>query len=575
MSFSGSTRSSVLESRAVGSLPIINHVLEALEVDALFTKYAPGDTRSKVAPAVGLGVILRNLLVAREPLYGMQEWSRRCEAGMLGLEEGAINALNDDRLGRCLDKLFEADRAGLMTELMMGAVRGFGISMEELHNDSTTVTFEGDYAGAKGQKEKGHRTARITYGHNKDHRPDLKQLLYNLTTSADGSVPVWCSIKDGNTTDDQTHIENWNTLCRLSGSPGFLYVADSKLCTRSNMDHIHRRGGRFVTILPRSRGEVDWFRTWKEKNEPQWTELLRQPNSRAKDGPDEVYSAIESPLPSGEGFRIVWVHSSQKQERDMLTRQRRVSRATDLLAALAAKLQGPRTRLRSPEAIKQAVDRILGTTQTAGLINAAVETRDEETFKQAGPGRPTKDTAYVCVPRVTRVLHWSINADAVEADAKMDGIFPLITNDRKLSAGQVLAAYKHQPALERRHEQLKTVLEVMPVFLKNSTRVEALLFLYFMAVLVHALLERQLRARMREEGIAQLPVYPEDRGSRRPTTDQVFRIFEDLRIHFLKTPSGTCREVFTDELTARQREFLRLLNIPAPTYFSRHASAKT
>lgn len=53
---------------------------------------------------------------------------------------------------------------------------------------------------------------RITFGHNKDHRPDLKQLLRVLTTSADGTVPVWRSVDHGNTTDDRTHVDTWNFL---------------------------------------------------------------------------------------------------------------------------------------------------------------------------------------------------------------------------------------------------------------------------------------------------------------------------------------------------------------------------
>jgi transposase len=557
-----------LVSKVVGALPIVNHVLQALELDALLEEFVPADARSKLAPALGLGILLRNLLISREPLYSLAEWSARCEEELLGLPRGGVWALNDDRLGRCLDKLFMADRAALMTAVVVRAVRTFGLSLDELHNDSTTVTFEGDYAQAQGQVKSGRTTARITHGHNKDHRPDLKQLLFNLTTSADGTIPVWCSVEHGNTPDDKTHIGTWTTLCQLVGRSDFLYVADSKLCTRDNMQHLDSRNGRFVTVLPRTRGEVEWFQGWKKKYPPQWVELLRQPNSRSKDGPDEVYHGVESPIPSMEGFRIVWIHSSQKQERDVLSRQRRVTRATDELAALAAKLSGPKTRKRDAESVKRAAQAIVSATQTEHLITFAVETREEDTFKQSRPGRPSQDTAYVRVPKVKLVLHFSTHVEAMRVDAEMDGIFPLITNDTKLTAAQVLAAYKHQPALERRHEQLKTVLEVMPVLLKNSTRVEALLFLYFLALLVHAVIERQLRQRMKEEDLAELPLYPEGRGTKRPTADRVFRVFDEVRCHRLLTGSNTVGQTFTDELSERQKLLLRLLGIPPSSYFS-------
>ncbi|MGH8523385.1 MAG: hypothetical protein ACREXY_03985 [Gammaproteobacteria bacterium] len=64
--------------------------------------------------------------------------------------------------------------------------------------------------------------------------------------------------------DSQTHIETWNALCAVAGRADFLYVADSKLCSRENLDYIHRGGGRFVTVMPRSRLEDAEFRKWPD-----------------------------------------------------------------------------------------------------------------------------------------------------------------------------------------------------------------------------------------------------------------------------------------------------------------------
>jgi hypothetical protein len=89
----------------------------------------------------------------------------------------------------------------------------------------------------------------------------------------------------------------------------------------------------------------------------------------------------------------------------------------------------------------------------------------------------------------------------------------------------VLEAHKEQPKIEKRFEQTKTVHEIAPVFLKNEDRVEAFFFLYFIALLVQALIERELRNAMAERGIEELPLYPEERKCRRPTTEQVFRLF--------------------------------------------------
>jgi hypothetical protein len=248
--------------------------------------------------------LLRNILVARQPLCGLSEWAHRFDQPLLGLPPGDLDILNDDRVGRCLDYLFVANRAALMTAIVVHAVRTFEVQLRELHNDSTTVTFTGQYAGARGAARRRRSTHRITFGHNKDHRPDLKQLLWVLTTSADGAVPVWCSVDHGNTTDDQTHIGTWNVLRRLLDKSDFLYVADSKLCTKQNMEHIAREQGR---LLPQTRREDSWFRDWLQTHDGQWVELLRKRHARRRDGPDEVYRGFESPLRSVEGYRIIWI----------------------------------------------------------------------------------------------------------------------------------------------------------------------------------------------------------------------------------------------------------------------------
>jgi transposase len=83
----------------------------------------------------------------------------------------------------------------------------------------------------------------ITWGYNKDHRPDLKQLLYILTVSRDGAIPLYFQVASGNVVDDKTHIATWDLLCRLVGRPNFLYVADCKLASTENKEATPIRHG--------------------------------------------------------------------------------------------------------------------------------------------------------------------------------------------------------------------------------------------------------------------------------------------------------------------------------------------
>ena len=67
---------------------------------------------------------------------------------LLGLIPDQLASLNDDRVGRCLDRLFDADIPSLTLAVVSHAVREFGVTLDELHNDSTTITFHGDYEAA-------------------------------------------------------------------------------------------------------------------------------------------------------------------------------------------------------------------------------------------------------------------------------------------------------------------------------------------------------------------------------------------------------------------------------------------
>jgi len=229
-----------LDSKNIGILPIANHFLKRLRIRELLEKYLPPtDERSKIAPEKALGVLLRNIIICRTPLYSVGEWAAQMVPALLGLKPTQIELLNDDRVGRALDRLFEADRSAMLTELVVGMVKDFKIELEQFHNDSTSLTLHGEYAEADGHTERGKPTLVVIFGHSKDHRPDLKQLLWILTVSEDGAVPVHFKVADGNTEDSTTHIETWEVLRRLVGGPQFLYVADSKLCSRDNLSHIH------------------------------------------------------------------------------------------------------------------------------------------------------------------------------------------------------------------------------------------------------------------------------------------------------------------------------------------------
>jgi transposase len=550
-----------LNSRRIAALPLIEHFLSRLRLRDFLADYLRHeDRRTRVPTATALLVLLRNLLISREPLYGVGEWVARHEPKLLGLTDTLVAALNDDRIGRALDRLFDANIPALALTVAAHAIREFDVSLDQLHNDSTTITFHGSYESAEREQTlRGRLRLAVTWGHNKDHRPDLKQLLYILTVTGDGAVPVQFRVESGNATDDRSHQATWDLLCQLSGRRDFLYIADCKLATTENMAYIHQRGGRFLTVLPRTRSEDAAFRAAVVRGDVQW----RWVHNKYDDEGQLVdrFTICEPAGQTTEGYRLIWYHSTRKAELDAEARLTRLEKALKQLDELRTKLASLRTRYRDRAKVAQAVETLLRECEVTEWISVEIEEQITEKFRQERRGRPGEKTRYVRQEKLRFALKHRIELERLDEEARSDGIFPLVSNDRVMTECDLLLAYKQQPAIERRFEHLKTDFVVAPVYLKEVSRIQALLCVYFFVLLVEALLERELRRAMERKGIKSLPLYSERRACRRPTARKVIDLYEDVQRHSLKAGKRP-PEVFVTELTPLQRRILRLLGIP-------------
>lgn len=559
-----------LRSEKIGALPILNHFIKRLRLEELLREYLPPeDKRVKVPAAKALLVLLRNLLISRQPLYGMGEWAAAYAPDLLGLTLDELEALSDDGVGRALNCLFRSEQGAFVLAVVRHTIREFKVTLRQLHNDSTTITFHGNYSDAGEEDTRaGRRTLAITWGHNKDHRPDLKQLVYILTLSDDGGVPVHFRAASGNTTDDQTHVDTWKLLCELAGRSDFLYVADSKLATAENMAYLHQHRGRFITVLPRTRGEDKAFRQSLREGKVSWRTIYEKTDEEHQQKKVlDCFSTTNEPATSAEGYRLLWYHSTRKAELDALARANRLQRATRDLDELRQRITSPRTRHRQRDKVTKAVEEILKSREVKDWISVTIEERVQERYRQAGRGRPTKDTRYVKEASTRFDLSYQIDYARIAEDQQCDGVFPLVTNVLELSAKELLLVYKRQPVIEKRFSQLKTDFRVAPVYLKDVSRIQSLLCVYFLVLLVESLLERQLREAMEREQLESLPMYPEDRPCRRPTARRVIDLFDDIHRHTLSDGSQA-PTVFVTELSTLQRRLLKLLGVRATEYRS-------
>lgn len=541
----------------LGPHPIIAHFLQRLNLQAIVRSFVGTGRERAIEHGEALAALVHNILDSPAPLYRIAEWAAPIDAGAMGFTPEQKQALNDDRIARMLDALVSERSRGLWFRLALEIIQQFKIAKHRMHHDTTTITFHGQYKGSV-------REPRITHGKNKDHRPDLKQLVFGLTVSADGAVPINHQIHSGHRADDTVHRGNLEELRGLLGRGDFIYVADCKLASSTNLKEIAAHGGKFVTVLPRTRVEDKRFRRRLRQKGVRWKKILAMANKRTEEGPPDIFYSCAATPRMAEGFRLVWVRSSAKAEVDEAAREKHLDQARAELALLGQRLN--RRKLRSARQIRRAVREILEARSMAAFLRVRLKRQVQEETKRVRPGRPRAGDPV----RVVRQSVWSLDVRVDERvwrmERRIDGVFPLVSNlDRiKFPKKEILSIYKYQPYVEKRFSQLKTDLEVAPVYLKKPLRCAGLVHAYYVALAVASLIERAVRQAMGRKGIKELPLFPEGRPTSTPTCSRILETFKGVSWYeFRRGKEVVC---FPLQLTPLQRQLLKLLEVPTTVY---------
>jgi transposase len=542
----------------VGEIPILQHIAQRLGIKEILAHHIPTRGNEKVDAVDSLLLLMYNIACGRTPLYELEAWTTRMNPRMFGHRAFEKGLFSDDRFGRALDKLYGVDRASLMTEIVVNTVKSIHLQLDQVHNDSTTVKAYGKIAG------KTRTGLELRKGKSKDHRPDLKQLVYCLSVSADGCVPIHYKSYSGNITDDTTHIETWNTLREIIGRADFLYVADCKVCTDKQLSYIVSQQGRVITTIPDTWGEVQQFKEEVRFNAKKRRVLMRVRLS-ATEHTYDTFSCFDGIYKTKKrGYPMYWIHSSRKREHDFRRRQIMLERTERELEQLSFKVN--KRTLKTKETIVQRVEELLNKYKAKRLYTISIEEREIRHRVQEGRGRPGANTKYRIEVEKKYYLRWNKDRKALRREKNVDGIFPLLCTDEHIDAASALSAYKYQPRLEKRFSQFKSIHNAAPLLFKNIERVEAMMFLFFLSLILQAVIEREVRHNMKKREIDKLPIYPEHRLSYHPTTAKIFDRFCDISTYLLMEGNHIIEE-FADPLNDIQLTILKLLNMSEYEYW--------
>ena len=420
--------------------------------------------------------------------------------------------LNDDKLGRVLDKLFETDLSEVFVGVAMKAARRFGISPSSVHLDATSLHLHGEYAE---DDQEGPAAIRITHGYSRDRRPDLKQFVVDLLCTGESGVPLFLRVADGNEADQAVFASLLKGL-RARIDLDALFVADSALYGAQNLSLL---------------GTLRWLCRVPRTLEQARRVLAQTPREAfVQSDLHEGYLITELENEYG-GIKQRWlvVHSAElekaagerlhrrleRRERELDRELSRLGRKTfacradarEATEALAAEHLGKHHRLADPEIVTVA--------------------------RYGKRGRPAKGTE-------PEEIRYRIKAELKRDEAfigeelRRSGCYILATNvtdKEELSGDQLLAEYKDQHFVERGFRFLKDPLFfTSSVFVKSPRRVAAIAMVMGLCLLVYTLGERMLRRALQEAGteVRHQTGKPTDR----PTLRWVFQIFQ--AVHLLR-----------------------------------------
>ncbi|HWD39995.1 MAG TPA: IS1634 family transposase [Fimbriimonas sp.] len=525
------------DTRIVGALPVITGYLDELRLAEVIDSVVPWDGEVPLGTLVE--VMICNRLLEPKALFRLDEWAQTAAVtDYFGLEPGQ---LNDDRLGRALERLpAYADK--IQPGLVLRAIQRFKLTVTQVHYDVTDVELFGAYEieTPEGQPPP---TPMPAYGRTKSGRKNVKQIQLGMNVTGDGGVPISHLPLDGNAAEAPTHLDNLRRLRAMLPTSKLLYIADTKLDTPENLLTVAAHGGEFLCGGAFAPHMKELFL----KNRQRLRRVDYHPKSQDRLPPEErdEYQAFEledflEGTVDGKNirkrYRQIFVWSEAKARQETATRERHVAKITEQFEAVQRNLN--KYSLKTEEVILRRLEAARAKYDEGELFTYDL-TRDR---------------------RGQFVLSWKLEAKALERRKLLEGVYVLKTNLSKQAypLAKTLGKYKEQNKVERRIHHLKGPLAVAPMFLKNPERIAGLLCILVWALMVLALMERQVRRSMKGKPLYGL--YPENRPSPAPTGPALLNCFSTLCVVLVTERGTTFRRLA--QLTQIQTKLLRLLGIP-------------
>jgi transposase len=490
------------------------------------------------------------------PLYLFSEFfSGKATEHLIG-EGIKAEYLNESRLGRVLEQLYEYGVNLLFIKIAVVMVERFGIKISSGHIDGTSLSVEGKYihseeekkgSSVENEKEEDDEPIpiKINHGYSRDHRPDLKQFTLNLLTIGEEGIPLYIKVGDGNKLDSQAFPEIIRDFqSQWQGEKLNLFVMDAAFFDKENLMDC-QEGINWISRVPLTiKAAQELIKT-----------LLTEQFTKSSLYQDYRFCTVCSEY-AGVKQQWIVVESEQRKQADLKTLSHRIEQAFNLKKKSLLSLE-KKAFACEPDALSAALD-FEKTLNYHSLTKVNIVAKPH--YKRKGRPRPEDKASHY-----TYHIHATLVEDeaVIQTYRNQAGRFILATNlldEKKWAADLILQEYKAQQTTERGFRFIKDPLFFASrVFLKSTKRIMALAMIMTLALMVYSLGQLQLRQALERTN----STLPNQKGkpTARPTLRWILQCFQSIHLVFVNGVKSSI------QLSHKQNLILQFLGSSSRQYY--------
>jgi transposase len=366
-----------------------------------------------------------------------QWYEQTAMSDLLGEDFGLVSK---DKLYRCLDKLVE-HKAALFSFLQHRWRALFDAEFEVLLYDLTSTYFESDPPGAGKRR----------FGYSRDKRPDCVQVVIALVITPDG-FPLAYEVMEGNTSDKTTLRGFLQRIEAQYGKTGRIWVMDRGIPTEEVLGEMRQSTPPIYYLVGTPRGRLNQMQQ----------QFLTKPWT-------EVRDTVQVKLVEQDGELYVLARSGARRDKEQAIRRRRLKKLVQRLHELRQqKLTRDQLLIKLGAAKKEAGRAVWQ------IVEIKLPDRDQ--------------------PVTSETFSFRLNWQRLREARRREGSYLLRSNLTDRDPAQLWTFYLQLVEVEQAFKELKNDLAVRPIYHQTDARIEAHIFVAFLAYCLQVTLKQRLKA---------------------------------------------------------------------------------